>query len=864
MSIRKAHYQRFKGNVMEDSKQNNADKLYLQSLSILYVEDEDEVRDQLYTYLKRRCRKVYTAANGKKGLEAYKKYQPDIVVTDILMPVMDGLQMAAYIQEISARVPVIVTTAFEEPRYFHRAIELGVQQYVNKPVKLPVLEFALLKCARLLRAEAALKEIEERYKVLFQLSHIAISVADADQRQQSVIIEGANVQKGLEGILVDCNDAFLGLIDYHDIEELKGKELSIYSLMTDESAKKFNDLVQNELLVRGFSSEFELELLSKNNIKIPVIAQLILRYSESGDPIEIWGVMRDIRERRKAEENLRLAAKVFESSKDAIIISDKENTIISVNQAFTEITGFSSQEVVGKNPKLLSSGRHDSGFYHLLWADLLTKGYWQGEIWNRRKNGEIFPEWLSISSVCDADNEVTHFIAIFSDISEMKSSEAHIEFLANYDPLTQLPNRRLFIDRLDQAIKTAAREKTRLAVLFFDLDHFKTINDSLGHSVGDQMLIEVASRISDCMREIDSVSRLSGDEFAAVITDISDVSDVITVVNKIIHAIREAFKINDYELHVTISTGISVYPNDGENYEILLKNADTAMYCAKNSGRDSFEFFSASMSTRALERLSLEGSLRKAIENEELLIHYQPQIEVETRKIIGMEALLRWPHAELGMISPEKFIPLAEETGLIIPLGKWVLTEACRQNKAWQDKGLLAVPIAINVSAVQFRQHNLMEIVQAALLETGLKPRYLELELTESLLMDCSEYNVTLLQEFQQLGVHVSIDDFGTGYSSFSYLRRFPINKLKIDQSFCMGLPQDKNNASITSAIISLGHDLGMMVIAEGVEEETQFNFLQAHQCDEIQGYLFSKPVPADEMETLLKKVKITGKVLEK
>jgi len=692
---------------MEGAKQeNNAEKLYLQSLSILYVEDEDEVRDQLTTYLRRRCRKVYTAENGKKGLEAYQKYRPDIVVTDILMPVMDGLIMVEYIQEIFPQVAVIVTTAFEEPRYFHKAIELGIQQYVNKPVKLPTLEQALFKCARTLRTE----------------------------------------------------------------------------------------------------------------------------------------------------EKLRLAAKVFESSKDAIFICDNKNKIVSINHAFTKITGYEAGEVIGRNPKVLQSGRHDNDFYHLLWADLLSKGYWKGEIWNRRKDGETFPEWLSISLVHDDAHEISHYIAIFSDITDIKSSEAHIEFLANYDPLTQLPNRRLFIDRLDQAIKTAAREKTQLAVLFFDLDHFKTINDSLGHNIGDKILIEVAVRLSECMREIDSVSRLSGDEFAAVITDIADISDVIKVVKKIIVAIRGAFKINDYELHVTISTGISVYPNDGENYEILLKNADTAMYCAKHSGRDSFEFFSASMSSQALERLSLEGSLRKAVENKELLIYYQPQIEVNTGKIVGMEALLRWPHPHLGMIDPEKFIPLAEETGLIIPIGKWVLAEACRQNKVWQDQGIIAVPVAINVSAVQFRQHNIMELVQTALLESGLKPQYLELELTESLLMDCSEYNVTLLQKFQQLGVKLSIDDFGTGYSSFSYLSRFPINKLKIDQPFCEGIPENKSNASVVSAIISLGHDLGMIVIAEGVEEEKQLSFLEARQCDEVQGFIFSRPVPADEMEALLKK----------
>jgi len=510
--------------------------------------------------------------------------------------------------------------------------------------------------------------------------------------------------------------------------------------------------------------------------------------------------------------------------------------------------------VIGKNPNILQSGRHDKEFYQKLWADLISKGYWQGEIWNRRKNGEVYPEWISVSLVYGDAKEISHFIAIFSDISDIKTSEAHIEFLANYDPLTQLPNRRLFTDRLDQAIKLADREKSKLAVLFFDLDHFKTINDSLGHSIGDQMLIEVGTRISQCMREIDSVSRLSGDEFAALITDISDIGDVITVVSKIIEAIRNPFKIKNYELHVTISIGISVYPDDGKTYEILLQNADTAMYCAKSSGRDNFEFFSPSMSTQALERLALESSLRKAVKNNDLLVYYQPQINVDTGKIVGMEALLRWPHPEMGMIPPDKFIPLAEDTGLIIPIGKWVLAEACRQNKAWQQQGLTPVPVAVNLSAVQFRQHNLLEIVQETLIETDLNPRFLELELTESLLMDCSEYNVTLLKEFRRLGVQLSIDDFGTGYSSLSYLQRFPINKLKIDRSFCLGIPKDKHNASITSAIISLGHDLDMCVIAEGVEDEKQFNFLQAQQCDEIQGYLFSKPVPAKEMEKLLLK----------
>jgi len=838
---------------MTNSEQaKKADILYLKSLSILYVEDEDEIRDQLKAYLKRRCHKVNVAANGKKGLEAYKKYKPDIVVTDILMPIMDGLKMAERIQAINPHVPIIIITAFEEPRYFHHAIELGVHQYVNKPVKLPILEQSLIKCARVLRAEAALKEIEERYKVLFKLSHIAISVADADHNTSSLVVEKNDTNQFLEGALVDCNQAFLDLIGCKNIETLQDQKRSIYNLMTESSAKRFNQLVHKELLVRGFSSEFELELLTQEKVKIPVIAQLILRYSEIGEPMEIWGVMRDIREKRQIEEKLRLSAQVFESSKDAIIISDQDNKIISVNNAFTDITGYESKEVIGKNPKFLQSGRHDKEYYQQLWSDLNLKGYWQGEIWNRRKDGEIYPEWISISIVFNEAGDITHFIAIFSDISEKKTTEAHIEFLANYDPLTQLPNRRLFIDRLYQALKIAEREKSKLAVLFFDLDHFKTINDSLGHSIGDEMLIEVGHRINNCMRDTDSPSRLSGDEFAALIADIDDIGDVITVVQKIIAAIRNVFKINQYELHVTISVGISVYPNDGENYEALLKNADTAMYCAKNNGRDNFEFFSSAMSTQALERLSLESSLRKAVENDELVVFYQPQIQVDSGKIVGMEALLRWPHPEMGMIPPDKFIPLAEETGLIIPIGTWVLEEACRQNKAWQDLGLIEIPVAVNLSAVQFRQHNLLEIVQKALLDTGLNAHSLELELTESLLMDCSEYNVTLLRRFRQLGLTLSIDDFGTGYSSLSYLKRFPINKLKIDGSFSKGLPKDKHNASITSAIISLGHDLEMNVIAEGVETESQFNFLQAQQCDEIQGYLFSKPLPAEEMQKLM------------
>lgn len=347
---------------------------------------------------------------------------------------------------------------------------------------------------------------------------------------------------------------------------------------------------------------------------------------------------------------------------------------------------------------------------------------------------------------------------------------------------------------------------------------------------------------------------MSGDEFAAVITDMQEIGNVISVANKIIASMRKPFKINDYELHLTISIGISVYPSDGEDFETLLKNADTAMYSAKNNGRDNFEFFSPAMSTQAFERMSLENSLRKAIERNELTLYYQPQFAIESRRIVGMEALLRWPHKDMGMISPDKFIPLAEETGLIMPIGKWVLNEACRQNKAWQEQGLPSIPVAVNLSAVQFRQHNLLQIVQETLSTSNLSPCFLELELTESLLMDCSEYNVGLLKKLRKMGVLLSIDDFGTGYSSLTYLHRFPISKLKIDRSFCQNIPDDTNNSTITRAIISLGHELGLTVIAEGVENIRQLNFLEAQQCDQVQGYLYSKPLDAEGMQNLLTK----------
>lgn len=817
---------------------------FLRTLSILYVEDEDDIREQLAQFLKRRCGAVYTANNGHKGLDAYTRRRPDIVLTDILMPVMDGLKMAAAIREQNPKAPIIITTAFEEPEYFQRAIDLGVDKYVTKPVDPALLVEALLKSARAVRAEAALREVEERYQLLFCLSHVAISVADPHNDE---VLGKANLQ----GHLLDCNQAFLRLVDYPDLEALPHD--SLLGLVAPEHRPKLCELMRSELMVRGFTREFELEFMRRDGSAAPVIVQLLLRRGENGSPLEIFAVMRDLSEQRQAEQRLRLAAGVFSQSQDAIIITDADNRIISVNPAFTQLTGYEEAEALGRNPRFLSSGRQDCDFYQAMWASIRENGSWQGELWNRRKNGEVFPEWLSISTVKNGQGQVVNHIGIFSDISQLKAATQHIEFLAHYDPLTGLPNRMLLRDRVLQALARSQRQGSRCALLFLDLDRFKTINDSLGHAIGDALLIQVAQRLKASVRDMDTVARLGGDEFVILISEIRSGEDVVLVAKKIIKAMGEAYVVAQHRLTVTPSIGIGLYPEDGCDFDTLLRNADAAMYAAKQGGRNNFAFFDPSMNAGALERLSMENSLRLAQDQGELQIYYQPKVDVETGRIVGLEALLRWRHPEMGMVPPSRFVPLAEDTGLIVPIGEWVLHMACQQNHEWEEEGVPTVPVAVNLSVLQFRQRHLKELVLRALEASGLDARHLELELTESMLLDDAQGASATLGELRRVGVRLSIDDFGTGYSSLGYLRRLPIDTLKIDQSFVRDIPHNADAAAIVSAVISMAHDLQLRVVAEGVENLDQLRFLRSRQCDEAQGYLFGQPMPAGQIRILLK-----------
>jgi len=576
-------------------------------------------------------------------------------------------------------------------------------------------------------------------------------------------------------------------------------------------------------------------------------------YGNDGKLIAVIENLQDITSIKKAEDHLRLTGQVIESTREAIVITDAENRIVSINRAFTDVTGYTREDVLGRDPSVLASGRHDKAFFHNMWESLHVRDSWQGELWNRRKNGEIFPLWTNISSIRDNNGNLTHFVAIFADISEHKATLKHIEFLAHHDTLTKLPNRLLLLDRLQQAINLAEREKHRVALMFLDLDRFKQVNDSLGHHVGDDLLVAVVDRLKSCVRETDTISRQGGDEFVIVLPDIFDSNAATIIAEKILETLREPFVIDGHQLSTSFSIGISLYPDDGREIATLMQNADTAMYHAKESGRNNCHFYDESMNANAAERLKLQNKLRQAMEHGEFILHFQPLISLRDNTIVGCEALLRWKSAEDGWVPPAKFIPLAEETGFILNIDAWVLREACRQAQAWVNAGLPQLTIAVNISALQFKRGRILDSVNEALAASGLAPNYLEIELTESVLIQDTQHTRKQLNQLNSLGVRLSIDDYGTGYSNLSYLKQLDVDKLKIDQSFVKDMLVDELDAIIVRSTVELAHNLGLQVLAEGVEDQDILTLLQNLGCDQAQGYHIGKPMPPKEFEKLLR-----------
>jgi len=515
--------------------------------------------------------------------------------------------------------------------------------------------------------------------------------------------------------------------------------------------------------------------------------------------------------------------------------------------------------VVGKTPRLLRSNWHNATFYHEMWVSLKEKGHWQGEIYNKRKNGEIYPEWLTITVVKNNHQEITHYVATFLDLTERKKQEARIHYLAYHDSLTDLPNRTAILEQLKRELGRSRHYNEIFgALLFLDLDRFKNINDSLGHAAGDQLLIEVAQRLKKAIHEDNMIGRLSGDEFVVILSDLAEDKDAATthaqfIADKLRTDISQPYMINGHEFYISVSIGITLFPNEENTENDLLRQADTAMYQAKLQRRTGIQVYLPSMQVVALERLALENDLRQALRNNELLLHFQPQVDLKTGGLTGAEALVRWLHPKRGMLNPAYFIPIAEDSGLIFQLGQWVLQMACWQNREWQKQGLHIVPIAVNLSAAQFRQPNLPESINRCLIDNELSANYLGLEVTESLLMEDVDSILLTLHHLKNMGIQLAIDDFGTGYSSLSYLKRFPVDKIKIDQSFVRDILIDPDDAAITSTIITMAKSLSLKTIAEGVETREQYEFLKTRQCDEIQGYYFSRPLPAQNFAKILK-----------
>jgi diguanylate cyclase (GGDEF)-like protein/PAS domain S-box-containing protein len=688
----------------------------------------------------------------------------------------------------------------------------------------------------LLRLEAASREqtvrsSEERYRLL--LSHSPVGIFHYDTNL----------------VITYCNDSFAELL-HNSIERIVGMDMKL--LKSQDILPALRKPMEGET---GYYEGHYNATFSNASVWIAMTAAP--SRDDKGRIVGGIAIAQDITRRRQSDDELRIAATAFESQ-EGMLITDANGTILRVNSAFSGITGYTAEEIIGRNPSLLSSGRQSADFYAAMWENINNAGTWEGEIWNRRKNGEIYPEYLTITAVKDANGIVTNYVSTFNDITASRAAAEEIKHLAFYDPLTGLPNRRLLMDRLNQALAFSTRHDRQGALLFIDLDNFKTLNDTLGHDIGDLLLQQVATRLTTCVREGDTVARLGGDEFVIMLEDLNEqtqnaAAQTETVGEKILATLNQPYQLATYEYHNSPSIGATLFHGHQKSMDELMKQADIAMYQSKKAGRNTLRFFDPKMQETINSRVALEGQLHKALEHRQFQLYYQIQMD-NARRPVGAEALIRWIHPEHGMVSPAQFIPLAEETGVILPIGKWVLETACAQLKAWEKNTLTRdLVLAVNVSARQFRQVDFVAQVQAVLQHHAVNPKLLKLELTESLLLENIEDTIATMNTLKAIGVQFSLDDFGTGYSSLQYLKRLPLDQLKIDQSFVRDIASDCSDKAIVRTIISMAHSLGLDVIAEGVETEEQLQLLQDKNCTHNQGYLFSKPVPIEQFEALLK-----------
>ncbi len=742
-----------------------------------------------------------------------------------LVPEFGSVCIMAHIDQAEAFAPI---RALQSKLF----ITLSIFILLVVPIAINLARRIAQPVKQLAETRIILEESEKKFRILFESANDALMLLSMDGR------------------ILDINRTGHERLGYTR-EEMLGRRIAEFD------PPEYADRVPERFakLMRDGQATFESAHVRKDGSKMPV--EINAKVVELDGEKCLYSVIRDITRRKQAETELRIASVAFESQ-EGMMITDANNVILRVNQAFTETTGYSAEELVGQTPRLLKSGRHDAAFYSEMWECILHTGTWQGEIWDRRKNGEIYPKWLTITAIKDKTGTVTHYVGTQTDITTRKAAEEAIKNLAFYDPLTRLPNRRLLLDRLQHSLASSVRSGRKGALLFVDLDNFKTLNDTFGHDIGDLLLQHVGQRLESCVREGDTVARLGGDEFVVMLedlnkNDIEAAAQTEAIGEKILDSLNQPYQLATHEHHSTPSIGMTLFNGHQQTIEELLKQADIAMYQAKKAGRNTLRFFEPQMQDTITTRAAIENELRKALKNQQFHLYYQIQVD-DSHRPLGAEALIRWIHPERGLVSPAQFIPLAEETGLILPIGQWVLDTACAQLKAWQQEALTRdLVLAVNVSANQFHQADFVAQVQAAVQRHAINPMLLKLELTESMLFENIEEIIATMNVLKEIGVLFSLDDFGTGYSSLQYLKRLPLNQLKIDQSFVRDIAVDNSDKAIVSTIIVMAQSLGLDAIAEGVETEEQRQFLLDTGCTHYQGYLFGKPVPIAQFEAQLK-----------
>ncbi len=836
---------------------------------ILIVDDVSENLHAMMAILREQYA-VIAATSGEKALElAARSPQPDLLLLDIQMPGMDGYEVLRRLKADpdTADIPVIFVTALSEAADEARGLKLGAADYISKPINPDLLHLRVLTQLELRRyrrkpAAPGNGEPSQQLSILVvddvpENIHELVGALSGEYRVL-VANSGAKAIELVQGAqppdLVLLDIVMPEMDGYEVCRRIKatvaGNRIPVIFLsVVDQVVEK----------VRGFSigaADFITKPFDIDEVRARIRTHLELsrlqRYFEQVVAQRTAALQQTADRLRASLEEQRLAASVFDNAAEGMMVTDAEANILRVNRAFVELSGYPIEELVGRNPRLLKSERHGRDFYRALWTALKEQGGWQGEIWNRRKDGNLYPALASLNAVRDAEGKLTHYIGLFSDLSHLRDTEQKLDYLAYRDPLTGLPNRTLFVQLLSQAIEQARMGGRQFALFAIDLENFKAINDSLGHAVGDELLIEAGRRIKALSQGGEAMSRIGGDEFNLILAPIESPQSAGLFAQRLIGTLEQPFPADGRPVYVGASVGIALYPADGDQAEMLMRSADAALNHAKDEGGNTLRFFSHELTVRARERLVLEADLRHALQNHELRLYYQPQIDLASGQVVGIEALVRWQHPQRGVVSPAEFIPLAETSGLIVELGEWVLKTACRQIKSWADQRLTGAHTSVNVSAVQLSRSNLLEAVRHALQESGIPPDMLELEITESFMMSDLNGAMKTLAEIRKLGVRLAIDDFGTGYSSLSHLQQLNVDKLKIDISFIRDMTSNSGKAAIVQAIIALGHGLGLHIVAEGVEEEGQAHYLRDLQCDSLQGYLVSKPIPGEEMTRFL------------